>query len=144
MSDVVVGVTGTQQGMTDEQSNIVSRWLTELQPHSLHHGDCVGVDSHVHTLARALCPDTVIVSHPPSNEYKRAFRDADVVLPAREYLDRNQDIVDACDLMIVVPEQDHEILRSGTWATYRRAKKRAGLLILVVWPDGTRKWEVGR
>jgi len=54
---------------------------------------------------------------------------------AKPYLARNQDIVDETEVLIAVPAQKKEIVRSGTWATIRRARK-AGRLIYFIFPDG--------
>jgi hypothetical protein len=53
----------------------------------------------------------------------------------KEYLDRNHDIVDSSDLLIAVSESTVEVLRSGTWATIRYAKKLRKP-IKIIYPDG--------
>jgi predicted Rossmann fold nucleotide-binding protein DprA/Smf involved in DNA uptake len=50
-------------------------------------------------------------------------------------LDRNHDIVGACDVLIAAPRQPKEIRRSGTWATVRYADQFGRVIALVV-PDG--------
>ena len=50
-------------------------------------------------------------------------RPSDQTLPPKDYLDRNHDIVDQTDLLIATPKENTEVLRSGTWATIRYAKK---------------------
>jgi len=57
--------------------------------------------------------------------------ECDEVWPAKPYLERNHDIVDATDYLIFAPKTRHEQLRSGTWATYRYAKlMRKNILML--------------
>ena len=42
----------------------------------------------------------------------------------------------ATDTLVAAPKEDEEVVRSGTWATVRYARK-AGRVVLVVRPDGT-------
>lgn len=104
----------------------------------LHHGDCIGVDVQTAKIAEFMGVKTVC--HPPSNPAARARHASTVILPEKEYLDRNRDIVDAVDYMIVVPFEKEEILRSGTWMTYRYAKKR-DVDRTIIFPDGTSRLE---
>ncbi|MFI5222689.1 MAG: hypothetical protein ACHQX3_00340 [Nitrospirales bacterium] len=100
-----------------------------------HHGDCIGADAQAHELLRSLL-DIRIIGHPPTDASKRAFTDCDELRKERPYLDRNRDIVNDIDILIVVPKTHHEERRSGTWATYRYAKSIRREM-LVVWPDGS-------
>jgi hypothetical protein len=50
-------------------------------------------------------------------------------------LERNTEIVKACDVLIATPKEQDEVLRSGTWATIRRARKYDKKLA-VIFPDG--------
>lgn len=58
-----------------------------------------------------------------------------IVLPAKDYLARNHDIVDAAGLLIAAPSGPAEKRRSGTWATVRHARKQ-GTRIWIVLPSG--------
>ncbi|HEY8864588.1 MAG TPA: hypothetical protein VIO37_10510 [Candidatus Dormibacteraeota bacterium] len=68
-----------------------------------------------------------IVIHPPDNGRLRAFRgkegsSAEVeIRPVKPYLERDRDIVADVELLIACPGEFHEINRSGTWYTVRRA-----------------------
>lgn len=143
------GFTGSQRGMTGAQLTAVAAKLAELRPDEAHHGDCVGADSYFHALAVEIGVPRIVI-HPPVTPSKRAYcgdvayaRAGDKarviaidILPAKPYLARNHDIVDACDFLIACPAQDYEVLRSGTWATIRYAKTR-NLLTYVFAPDGS-------
>lgn len=129
----VAGYTGTQRGMNKRQKRIFVKSIVELNPTEFHHGDCTGGDEQAHALVREHLPDCKIVIHPPINEFKRAFCEGDVILPAKEYLDRNHDIVNASSKMYATPGENEEQLRSGTWATYRYAKK-AGKEVKLILP----------
>jgi hypothetical protein len=118
-----IGFTGTQQGMTAKQraslETLLRHYLT-LGATEFHHGDCIGADAQAHDIAVAIGYAPVI--HPPKISKKRAFKRGQV-LPARPYLERNHDIVDASDVMIATPKSHVEELRSGTWATIRYTRK---------------------
>lgn len=120
--------------MTDEQKEAVTRRLKGVS--EFHHGDCVGADAEAHDIAYDV-HQPVIVVHPPLNEKGRAFKQGDVILPQREYQDRNHDIVDATDYLIATPDSYTEKFRgSGTWATIRYAVKK-GKTVYVIYPDGS-------
>jgi len=119
-----VGFTGTQQGMTEEQYDAVMDLLVELEPTEVHHGDCVGADEEFHGIARCMKRRPKVHIHPPESQSKRARCGGDVSYPVKPYLERNHDIVDVSEVMVATPEQDHEVTRSGTWATIRYACKK--------------------
>jgi hypothetical protein len=100
--------------------------FTRLYAVEFHHGDCVGADAEADDLI-AQIGGCKIVIHPPDNPRKRAFKTrypGRIVLPAKPYLMRNHDIVDATDILIAAPKTNEEELRSGTWATIRYAMKQ--------------------
>jgi hypothetical protein len=116
---MIVGVTGSQHGITVEQSDWLFVRLKELGATELHHGDCRGADAVAHYAARARGLRVVI--HPPINPTKRAFCTGDVMLEPLEYLERNRAIVEACEVLLATPHGP-ERLRSGTWSTVRYAR----------------------
>lgn len=129
---MIVGFTGTQEGMTQAQ---VKRLRSLLGPaNEFHHGDCIGADAEAHEVAESL--GLFIVVHPPVNSYKRAFKNGHVVLPPLPFLTRNHEIVRVCDQLLAAPRMEEEELRSGTWATVRFARKRMVPVILLL-PDGS-------
>lgn len=132
-----IGFTGSKQGMSRTQKVVLTNTLDKLVPKGtgaeFHHGDCTGADSQAHDIAQSLGLQPVI--HPPTERKYRAFRTGMITYPPLPYLDRNQAIVDRSELLIATPRQRSEILRSGTWATVRRARK-AGRKIIIIFPDG--------
>ena len=58
----------------------------------------------------------------------------------KRYLERNRDIVDACDILIACPRTLKEELRSGTWATVRYARK-VGKPVAILWNNGKYDYE---
>jgi len=128
----VVAVSGTQEGATPAQLKALGVIL-RARARELRHGGCMGVDKQADVIAAGLgIPRTV---HPGDTPAKQAPCPGAVYLPIRPNLDRNTDIVRAADEVIVVPKEDHEILRSGTWSTWRRAVK-AGKPVTVILPSG--------
>ena len=88
-----------------------------------HHGDCVGADASVHELIRSQFPDIKIVIHPPVDSKNRAFCEGDVILDKMDYMKRNRDIVDSCDVLFALPPESSNF-RSGTLATIRYSEKK--------------------
>lgn len=131
---VRVGFTGTRDGMTRPQMMGVGALLRSLEPSEAHHGDCVGADADFDMLAHLL--DIPVVIHPPTNPKHRAFCAGESILPERPYLDRNEDIVEATDLLIATPKEYYNPGKGGTWWTVEKAKERYRKVHLV-FPDGS-------
>lgn len=120
---MIIGVTGTQQGWNNKQLHAFCTLIRRICPTTFHHGDCVGVDELSHYMVRAIDPGTRIVIHPPENAAKRAFCLGDYIHSEKPYLERNKDIVRSISLLIGIPKEPEEVLRSGTWSTIRFARK---------------------
>lgn len=118
-----IGFTGSQSGMSLRQLQALLAIASSFAPHEFHHGDCIGADAEAHDLFTEFGWLTVI--HPPDEPRKRAFKNGDKVLAADGYLVRNHSIVDSCALLIAAPSTHEEVLRSGTWATVRYARRQA-------------------
>jgi hypothetical protein len=135
-----IGFTGTQKGMTLEQKTEFELILKQYCINNcfdiqFHHGDCTGADSDAHTIVDKYLSSYRIWIHPPKDDKKRAWCSAGHVLPVKEYIDRNHDIVDSCDILIATPRIPYEELRSGTWATIRYARTKHKT-ITIIYPDG--------
>ncbi len=126
-----IGVTASRHGSTKRQREETRALLVKLRATELHHGDCVGGDSEVCEIARDL--GMRIVSHPPENPTYRAFVDSDESMPEAPYATRNAAIVAAVDILVALPRQQSEVLRSGTWSTVRRAY-RDGVEVALILP----------
>lgn len=134
-----VGFTGTRRGMTAEQHESVTALLERLlgERGSFHHGDCVGADDQAAETAKQL--GFVVYAHPASDVAKEYVAHSWVRLGtvrnlAAPALQRNRNIVDACDVLVAAPGSMAR-LRSGTWATIRYAQK-VGRRVIVVEKDG--------
>jgi len=121
--------TGTQLGMTLGQRVVFALTLRDLCITELHVGDCVGADAEATRIAQAVGVATVC--HPPVRPVKRAFTEGHKeVLPARDYLERDRDMVDAAAVLIAAPAGP-ERNRSGTWYTVRYARGRDKPVVLI-------------
>ena len=134
-----VGFTGTRN-VLHNRVDILEHILNALKSHgfnTLHHGDCIGGDYQAH-MAATYCGYNIVV-HPPINgRYRflehpaRSHYKSVQMLEQRDYLVRNHDIVDASQILIAFPQDpDHEVQRSGTWATIRYARKQQRPIIMV-------------
>lgn len=128
---IPLGFTGTQAGMTLQQKKSFLQELEFLRSFfreseiEFHHGDCIGSDEEADGIVRIFLPKPwLIVIHPPIDETKRAFCKGEntVILDSKEYLDRDNDIVKECQVLIATPSRE-EYQRSGTWTGVRMARK---------------------
>lgn len=147
---MIVGFTGTRNGMTEAQRAAVraelSKWRTAAgdlmaiagDPDGLSglHGDCVGADADFD----ALCREHQIPTscRPCTFESMRAMTGAREIAEPVRPMERNRAIVADADIMIACPPNDTPIKKgSGTWATIRFAE-RADVPTIIVFPDGRR------
>ena len=137
MSDVSVGFTGTQEGMTEHQYDKVRILLIELTPREARHGMCIGADEQFHDICREL--GIYIIGHPgidkDGKSSKRGECDVDEIKPELPYLERNAHIVKESQILIATPKGFYEELRSGTWSTIRKARKKNRTTFIIL-PDG--------
>jgi hypothetical protein len=130
-----IGVTGTREGATLDQIDQVTDFLQRHQTEGseLHHGDCCGVDVEVAAIAREL--GYKIVCHPPKSNHMQGFFGGDESREPKGYLQRDRQIVDETELLIVVPLQNEWQPKGGTWYTHDYAKK-TGKPVEVFYPKG--------
>jgi len=127
-----VGVTGTREGATEHQLAELHGVLSGLDSSEFHHGDCNGVDVEAAAIAREL--GYKIVCYPPKSSEEQGHFGGDVVHAPAGYLERDRAIVDACDVLIVVPKQMSWQPKGGTWYTHDYAVK-TNKKIIVIWPE---------
>lgn len=138
-----LGFTGTREGFTIPQGQMVQAVLTRMQPKRVVHGGAAGADTEFHDMTRLMLPNTEVVVRPARAGTWANLADGMVTVhPPRLPLDRNVDIVADSDVLVATPKDMAEERRSGTWATVRHAR-REGKRIVVVWPDGTVSRERG-
>lgn len=136
-----IGFTGTRSGLTQEQSANLATLLLNV-PHEdtwFHHGDCVGSDAQAAQVAKQLGYQICI--HPPLNQSLRAHCEGDLILPEADYLERDREIVLACEELIATPKEmckpeASPTRGSGTWYTIRHALK-LGRKVTILYPNGS-------
>ena len=126
-----IGVTGTREGMNKRQREAIIAYLLEAKAQELHHGDCVGVDVEVAEIAHRI--GYVTVSHPPDKNGLRANHNSDIINEAFNHFQRNRNIVDTTDLLLVVPLQNQHQSKGGTWYTHDYAMKQ-GKPVVIFYP----------
>ena len=131
----VYGFTGTQQGLTPQQRDVLEALFRNSAFSTLHHGDCIGADAEAHAIARTH-GDFLICIHPPTDSRKRAWCVGDIYYDPLPYLDRNKRIVKACTRLLACPAEFSDVLRSGTWSTVRYARL-VGKPYTLIYPDGS-------
>lgn len=133
VGELHIGFSGTRHGMTSVQLHCASAHLESL-PDWLHHGDCIGADQQMHHQAYVRQIKTAI--HPPTLTKYRAFCRGVKIYPEKDYLARNRDIVNMTNRLIIAPNTMEEEKHSGTWYTYRYAKKN-NKPVTIIFPDGS-------
>jgi hypothetical protein len=117
---MVIGFTGTRQGMNDQQKEQLRLMLgifavamgignpTFRSRKEFHHGaDRDGADGEAARIAAECGFDPV--PHPPKSH------------TAKHLLERDREVVHVSDILVAAPLTDKEQVRSGTWYTVRRA-----------------------
>ena len=126
---ITVGISGTRHGANPKQLDKIKAILKSYKrrgAEKFRHGDCIGVDVEAAEIAREL--GYSIISHPGPLGVGSI---SDFTMERLPFLDRNKVIVRMSDVMLIVPHTNTEVLRSGTWATYRYAKKRNVLIRII-------------
>lgn len=137
-----VGFTGTRIGLTFVQFDALVRSFDHFvgeEQVNLFIGGAEGADEQVFNWALGWPSVEYIAIFPATGRipsYGMSFCTQDPKPP----LDRNRDIVSRVDYLFVAPSGMVEERRSGTWATYRYAKKK-GIARWIVWPNGEVSFE---
>jgi hypothetical protein len=130
--------TGSKPGMDAGQQLQFMNFLMDNGVTELHHGDCIWADAQADAIAKKL--GIHVVTHPPTDNKKRAYchgigsngkrhnHDNQTERWPKPYLVRNHDIVDETEQLFAAPKELAEVVRSGTWATIRYARKTGKLV----------------
>lgn len=130
-----IGITGTRKGMTNLQAATHRALLLALGPEWMHNGLAPGVDAESAVMAQEL--GVRVWGHPSTHgSHRAAWSICERLEPPLPPLRRNKVIVDMGKVLVACPATFKEVLRSGTWATVRHARK-AGKTVFFCWPDGT-------
>lgn len=136
-----IGCSASRGGLSDAQKMLACRVLIDSLFEAsrkkgsitFHHGDCINGDAFLHDAAHEL--GFSIVIHPPENGALRAYKRAPVILPVKPYLERNREMVDACEVMVICPDTEAYRIKSGAWYTWKYAKLQKKRVILIT-PSG--------
>jgi hypothetical protein len=137
---IKLGVAGSRNGATAAQRIAMQNVIWSFLPISeSHHGDCIGVDDLFAEMIEAVIevvgnPTTRYVYPADVPNNLRAFRTG-IIAPTKPPLERNKDLVDACNVLIAVPSGPETYRGSGTWACIRYARS-VGRRIVILQPDG--------
>lgn len=140
---MILGFTGTRRGMTTRQRNALPGVLSSL-PAQLLHGGAPGADEEMDSFLAPLFLEPGSIQVYPGDYGRedywkspdRPFSNLRRIWPAVHYLKRNWIITYKADRLLATPETDNEVLRSGTWATIRYAR-RLKKPITIISPDGS-------
>lgn len=133
-----LGITGTRNGMTKEQQasfELLVESLLKTHPTliNFHQGQCIGVDveaaNYLHT------KNLTIISHSPIKVDLIGESHVDISMEPQGYFQRNRNIVDSSQIMIVVPYTNEHQSFGGTWYTHDYAVKRKKI-VYVIYPEG--------
>ena len=134
-----IAFTGTRRGMTEHQRDVFTRFLKGGNPYDvLIHGGCVGADDEADQAAATLKLYRIIYPAITNTELRITHatlrgRGPCMFGMPRLPLERNKDIVNEGAFLVACPKENTEILRSGTWATVRYARK-IGKRVTVILP----------
>ena len=129
-----VAFTGTRQGMNPRQRKAF-RELAEKNSFFwtiFNHGSCKGADKDASNIVFELCASR-IVAHPCNLSAQQAVTHAHARREVLDPIERNHVMVDESDILVAVPATKDEVIRSGTWATIRYAKKM-GKEVIILYP----------
>jgi len=139
MTDLHVSACGARTPRPARQVEVFAEFLELLRPDVLHHGDCTGADEEAFSVARDMGIRTV--AHPPSCGTWRAYTESDEILPAKGFLERDRDIVNAGAALLAMPAGRTPGPHSGTWYTISYCLSRVTWRpVYYAWPDGTADW----
>ena len=141
---MILGFTGTRRGMTTYQKTNL-RHAVAILPERVIHGGAEGADEEFHNfIYRTISKETNVLSmeiYPTANRTHLWEDDFSidkcwgevVVHDPMDPLVRDRIIAGRCDHLLAAPATVNEVLRSGTWATVRYARK-AGKPVTILLP----------
>lgn len=114
------------------EESITNTLLILPEPEEVYTGGALGVDTLVQFIAQQVWPNAdhylcLPTGAPYNQEVLRSglptLLSSEGSTVAESYMLRNDLLVNRCDELIAFPLTEEEIMRSGTWATIRRARK---------------------
>lgn len=140
---MILGFTGTREGMTPNQLARLRLYLARLNPKVFIHGGAVGADEQAHLEALKFILARNIEIFPGSRKREIFWRGCfprPYIASWTQPLMRNRFITKRCNHLIACSATEEEVTRSGTWATVRYARQ-AFRPITIIAPSGIVKEE---
>ena len=135
---MIIGFTGTRRGMTPAQRAALADCVSALPARAIH-GGATGADEEFDAflISAGMNPQDIDV-YPASVDRWLKWTDAGrTTYAVDEPLLRNRIIARRCDYLIAAPATAGEVVRSGTWATIRYARRPiARRPIVILLPEG--------
>lgn len=106
---------------------MLSRACADIDPSHVFTGGAHGFDTiAAYWAAENMKMAEHIIIHPKHLHWNHELAKVDFKLRPvlGDYMDRNDVLVRDADILIAYPSSCQEVIRSGTWATVRRARKR--------------------
>jgi hypothetical protein len=132
--------TGSQDGMTRVQADVVYQWLVQHDDiiEEIRHGGCIGADKEFHDFCQHFNLGELVEVYPSNIPSKQAVINPEaykIKHPPDFPLERNKTMVYASEVCLATPKEADEVMRSGTWATIRYARKNH-LKVVIIEPSG--------
>jgi len=135
-----LGFAGSREKLRDKQIGELRRLIADPSVETVHHGGCIGGDEMCHQFA--LYVGKTVVVHPPHKSLIRGYcgpavwsKSKVVTTNGKDFLLRIDDIIAACDILIVCPETVKEKRGSRAWYAIRRAKRSGKTVKIILPPD---------
>jgi len=132
-----VGIIGTRHGLTPQQQSTLHSFFEKniFSLKEAHHGDEIGTDLVFHKIAKSF--GLKIIIHPPDSPLKRAFLKGNEILEEKNPDERNKEIIDLVDLVIIAPSdismKKPNAFNLNTAILYAKKIKKP---IMMLYPDG--------
>ena len=130
-----IGITGTREGLSITQRESLINILSKYNHvgTQLHTGCCVGVDTQVAELVLEIRYDKIrLIGHPPIKKHNQGATDMyDMLLPEKNYLERDRIIVNSTAMLIACP-LNLTTQKGGTWYTINYAQKKNKPVIILI------------
>lgn len=129
---MIATFTGTRNGMSALQIRFLTAVLKSGLIEVLVHGMCRGADEQADAIAKRF--HIYRAGYPADDSVSTQSRknlDCEEIMDPSPPLDRNRVMVDRGEFLIGAPQQEKEVLRSGTWAAIRYARKQDKPILLL-------------
>ena len=135
---MIVGVSGSQNANINLHSHLIIGGIREHSDRGdqITQGGCIGADAIAMIVARLVFDRPIHTVLPADHSkvfagWRRYTTTWEQMPDGTSYMDRNDRLVEQIDKLIAFPMEATEVLRSGTWSTIRRARRK-GIPVIIV------------